>query len=220
MTSKAQARSVIFDYDGTLVDTAAAFVDSINEALRKVELRNATRREISGMSLRSIISKRLVESATGLSIEAVFDLMWNEFAETLSTPFPLREGAAQTLNELARCGVGLALISKRGGRAAVLPLVELRMAALEDLFRFVKVGVGLDEYGPTISKALAQLKCSAQDSMIVSDWCKDIEYAKGLGIKTVGITGGVSDEDEHQNAGADWIVERLSEIPSLLTAQL
>lgn len=172
------------------------------------------------MDLRSIITERLTEAASRFPVEGVFDSMWNEFAETLSSPFPLREGAAQTLSELSRRGMGLALISKRGGRAGTLPLVELRMAGLEDLFRYVKVGVGLGEYGPTISKALAELQCTTQDSVIVSDWCKDIEYAKSLGFKTVGITGGVSDEDEHKDAGADWVVERLTEIPTLLDAQL
>jgi phosphoglycolate phosphatase len=209
---------VIFDYDGTIVDTTAAFVGSINEALRKANLRSATRREISGMDLRSIITERLTETASRSPVEAVFDLMWNEFADTLSSRFPLREGAAQTLSELSRQGMGLALISKRGGRAGTLPLVELRMAGLEGLFRYVKVGVGLKEYGPTISKALAELQCTARDSVIVSDWCKDIEYAKRLGSKAVGITGGVSDEDEHKDAGADWVVERLIDIPTLLSA--
>jgi phosphoglycolate phosphatase-like HAD superfamily hydrolase len=41
------ARAVIFDYDGRLVDTAEAFLESINTALGNAHLRNTTRREIS-----------------------------------------------------------------------------------------------------------------------------------------------------------------------------
>jgi len=210
-------RSLIFDYDGTLVDTASAFLNSVNEALRKTGLKSATRREISSMDLRSIITERLTEARSRAPVEVVFGSIWDEFAETLSSPFPLRDGAAETLEALTKRGIGLGLISKRGGRAGVLPLIELRAAGLEKLFRFVKIGVGLREYGAAISKALKELGGRAQDSIIVSDWCKDIEYAKSSGLRAVGIIGGVSDEDEHRAAGADWIVENLNEIPALLT---
>ena len=213
------SRSVIFDYDGTLVDTASAFLNSVNEALRKTGLRDATRREISSMDLRSIIAERLSEVESHALVEVVFDSMWDEFAETLSSPFPLRDGAAETLEALTKRGIGLGLISKRGGRAGALPLIELRAAGLEKLFRSVKIGVGLREYGAAISNALEELGGRPQDSIIVSDWCKDIEYAKSSGLRAVGIIGGVSDEDEHKDAGADWIVENLNEIPALLIPQ-
>jgi len=165
-----------------------------------------------------MINGRLAEARSQSPIEVVFDSIWNEFAQTLTSPFPLRDGAAETLEELTRQGIGLALISKRGGRAGVLPLVELRMAGLDKFFRFVKTGVGLREYGRAISTALAELGGTARESTIVSDWCMDIEYAKSMGLRTVAITGGVSDEDEHQKAGADLIVDRLIQIPTLLTS--
>jgi len=212
-------RSVIFDYDGTLVDTASAFLNSVNEALTKTGLRSATKREISALDLRTIIADRLTEAKSDGPAEVVFESIWNEFAETLSSPFPLRDGAAETLELLSNQGIGLALISKRSGRAGTLPLIELRDAGLEKLFRFMKVGVGLREYGVAISKALEKLGGRAQDSVIVSDWCRDIEFAKGFGLRTVGIIGGVSDEDEHESAGADWIIKNLSEIPALLNSR-
>ena len=212
-------RSVIFDYDGTLVDTASAFLNSVNEALTKTGLRSATKRKISALDLRTIIADRLTEAKSEGPAEVVFESIWNEFAETLSSPFPLRDGAAETLELLSNQGIGLALISKRSGRAGTLPLVELRDAGLEKLFRFMKVGVGLREYGAAISKALEKLGGRPQDSVIVSDWCRDIEFAKGFGLRTVGIIGGVSDEDEHESAGADWIIKNLSEMPALLTSQ-
>lgn len=211
-------QSVIFDYDGTLVDTAPAFLNSVNQALKKNRLASTTRREVSSRDLQSIITDRLTAESR-LTIEAVFDSIWNEFAEALSSPFPLRDGASETLKVLAKRGIGLALISKRGGRAGALPLVELRTAGLESLFHFVRIGVGLREYGTAISEALEELGGQVQETVVVSDWCKDIEYAKESGLRAVGIVGGVSDEDEHKSAGADWIIESLAEIPNLLTLQ-
>jgi phosphoglycolate phosphatase-like HAD superfamily hydrolase len=209
------ARSVIFDYDGTLVDTAAAFLESINTALGNARLRNATRREVSSMDLREIIAKRVREAKSSTSVEQIFNSIWEAFADTLMSPSPLRVGAAETLKELSKRGIGLALISKRGGRAGSLPLNELRAAGLETLFRFEMVGVGLTEYGAALSKALEALKTEAQETIVVSDWCKDIEYAGRSGLMTVGIVGGVSDEDEHRKAGADWVVKALTEIPRI-----
>jgi phosphoglycolate phosphatase-like HAD superfamily hydrolase len=151
-----------------------------------------------------------------MSVERVFDSIWEIFADTLSSPFPLRDGAAETLKALSRRGIGLALISKRGGRAGSLPLNELRATGLEALFQYVMVGVGPREYGAVLSKALQALKAGAQETIVVSDWCKDIEYAKLSGFRTIGIVGGVSDEDEHRKAGADWVVKDLSQIPEIL----
>ena len=122
----------------------------------------------------------------------------------------------EPLTELSRRGIGLALISKRGGRAGSLPLNELRSTGLAALFRFVRVGVGLTEYGTVLTKALEALRAGARETIVVSDWCKDIEYAKRSGLTTIGIVGGVSEADEHREAGADWVVENLSEIPRIL----
>ena len=213
------ARSVIFDYDGTLVDTAGAFLESINTALSNAGLGIATRREISSMDLRSIIADRVRQVRSPMSVERVFDSIWEVFADRLSSPFPLRDGAAEMLGELSRRKISLALISKRGGRAGLLPLNELRANGLDALFQFVMVGVGLTEYGAVLSKALEALNAGAQDTTVVSDWCKDIEYARLIGLKTIGIMGGVSDEDEHRKAGAHWVVESLSEIPRILLLQ-
>ena len=213
------ARSVIFDYDGTLVDTAGAFLESINTALSNAGLGIATRREISSMDLRSIKADRVRQVRSPMSVERVFDSIWEVFADTLSSLFPLRDGAAEMLRELSRRKISLALISKRGGRAGLLPLNELRASGLDALFQFVMVGVGLTEYGGVLSKALEALNAGAQETTVVSDWCKDIEYARLIGLKTIGIMGGVSDEDEHRKAGADWVVENLSEIPRILLLQ-
>jgi phosphoglycolate phosphatase-like HAD superfamily hydrolase len=60
------ARAVIFDYDGTLVDTAEAFLESINTALENAHLRNTTMREISSMDLREIITSRTREMRSSL----------------------------------------------------------------------------------------------------------------------------------------------------------
>jgi phosphoglycolate phosphatase len=209
------ARSVIFDYDGTLVDTAEAFLESVNTALGNAHLRNATRREISSMYLQEVIARRIREANSSTSVERIFDSIWEAFADTLMSPFPLRMGAVETLRELSKKGIRLALISKRGGRAGSLPLRELRAADLESLFRFEILGVGLTEYGAALSNALRALKTEAKQTIVVSDWCKDIEFAGRSGLMTIGIVGGVSDEDEHRKAGADWVVKTLTEIPRI-----
>ena len=104
------ARAVIFDYDGTLVDTAEAFLESINTALGNAHLRNTTRREISSMDLREIIRNRVREMRGSKSVEQIFDSIWEAFADTLMSPFPLRARAAVTWRKRIRCsaieGVG------------------------------------------------------------------------------------------------------------------
>lgn len=211
-----RSASVIFDYDGTLIDTAGVFVESVNRALRNAGLGAATKREISSMDLHSIIADRARQVGPSTSMEHVFDSIWDSFADSLSSYFPLRDGAVDTLKALHAQGVGLALISKRGGRAGSLPLRELRSAGLESLFRFVQVGVGLTEYQAVLSTAIRALEGRAQEAFVVSDWCKDIECAKLAGMRTIGVLGGVSDEDEHRKAGADWVIESLSAIPKIL----
>ena len=175
--------------------------------------------QLCGKSARwtcSIIEDRVRQAKSTSSREHVFSSIWEVFADTLASPFPLRDGAAQTLTELSRRGIGLALVSKRGGRAGSLPLNELRSTGLDALFKFVRVGVDLREYGMVLNEALEVLRAEAQETVVVSDWCKDIEYAKNSGLTAIGILGGVSEADEHRNAGADWVIEYLSEIPRVL----
>jgi phosphoglycolate phosphatase len=210
--------SVIFDYDGTLVDSAGAFLEAVNTALLNAGLGVAARREISSTDLRTVIAERAGNGMSASSREQVFDSIWTTFAKSLSAYFPLRDGAGDTLRLLNDRGFGLALVSKRSGRAGLLPLKELRSAGLESLFRFVKVGVSLPEYSAVLSLAIEALKGRAQETFVVSDWCKDIVSAKHMGLRTIGILGGLSDEDEHKKAGADWVVKSLDAIPKILNA--
>lgn len=63
-----------------------------------------------------------------------------------------------------------------------------------------------------VKKTLIDLSCSLENTLVVGDMPFDIIMGKNAGVYTCGVTYGVSDKKSLLEAGADWIIDSISDL--------
>jgi phosphoglycolate phosphatase len=212
---------VIFDLDGTLLDTIEDLGDSVNEVLRKRKLPEHSYcdyRDYIGDGMEMLIRRSLPAQlasdpeflATVLEdYQAAYGRNWNN----KSRPY---EGIADCLENLSQNGVKLAVLSNKPHH-----FTRLCVAQLLPGIHFEEVCGDRDgvprkpDPGGALAIA-AVLGITAGRTMFVGDTDVDISTGLGAGMLAVGVLWGFRGEDELRRAGARHVVARPDEIVSLI----
>jgi len=213
-------RPVVFDLDGTLIDSAPDIHRVANavlalEGLAPISFAEA--RSFIGSGVPAFVARAL--AARGLEgdadrharMVAAFTERYED-AHDLTTPYP---GAAEALARLADAGHPLGLCTNKPHGPA---LAALRHFGLDGLFAAVVGGDSLPERKPDpapLLETVARLGCGA--AVFVGDSEVDAETARRAGVPfllfTEGYRKGPADTLPHRAAFADW-----SALPALVAA--
>ena len=210
---------IIFDFDGTLIDSAPDLVDSINEMLKKLNLKEAPFEEavkwIGNGSL------KLVERA--LKYNGIED---NEFLEKAHRNFKekykhtnakktvLYAGAKELLNELK--DKNLALITNKPDEYIKPILKKFDI----DVFDFI-LGGDFEYKKPSpipLLKALEYFNVNSDEAVMIGDSKNDILAAKNANIKSIAVTHGYNQGVDIKDYKPDFIVNSLKEIKDIIDA--
>ena len=218
-------RAVLFDLDGTLLDTAG----DIALALR----RSFADRGLAGpddAAVRQMIGRgapMLVERATtalGVATDAASraELLDGFFAhygrlqdeaEAEAQPYP---GAREALAALHATGVPLAIVTNKQQRFALALLRRL------DLARYVREVVGGDSCERRkpdplpLRFACSQLGTTPAFALMVGDSVNDVEAARAAPMPVICVPHGYNEGRDPRTLPADAFVDRLDELPALL----
>jgi phosphoglycolate phosphatase len=213
------AATVVFDLDGTLVDTAPDLVDTLNvvfarEGLPPVPF--ATARNLIGGGARRMIERGLQaegRSYTPTEIDRLFARFIDYYSAHIadrSRPFPALEAA---LDSLAADGARLAVCTNKLERLSVRLLDALGLA-----HRFHAV-CGQDTFGvqkpnPEILRAtIRRAGGSAERAVMVGDSANDIDAARAAGVPIIAVDFGYT-ETPVSRLEPDRIISGFSELPA------
>jgi phosphoglycolate phosphatase len=207
--------ALLFDLDGTIVDSRVPYTRSMNHALASVGLPTHAPEDLYqylGPPIHETLTEHLgVPTELVEPIVALYRQRYAEFGLQESTVF---EGIPELLRDL-HGGVPLAIATSKV-RVIVGPLLE--HFGLLQLFDFVGAPSpeAINESkAQTIASALVGLGGPKRPVMI-GDRFYDVEGAREHGIPTVGVLWGVGGEEELRAAGAQWLVSQPGEIPRVL----
>ncbi len=217
----APLRGLIFDLDGTLVDTLHEITAAMNGALQKAGLS-----VVSRISVRSWVGDgpvRLVEKALPAESQMVrarvLRFLLEEFREEpLGRSLPY-VGIEDLLARLRTAELPMAVLSNKPHSAAV----EI-VAALFAPSTFVAVcgyrQASERKPDPAGALDLATLMELPPESVaIVGDTAVDIETARRGGLPSIAVTWGFRDRAELEVAGPTWLAGEASEIWDLVWGQ-
>lgn len=211
-------RAVVFDLDGTLVDSYAAIARSLNHARAGwalPALDDATVRRGVGRGLES-----LIEAHVGADrVEEGVRRFRTKYAEVFADHTFALPGAVETVRALAGSGVRLAVASNKPARFTRPILEHLGMAGS------VRSVHGPDTVGATkpdpamIRQCLADLETSANDAMYVGDMVLDVESARRAGVAVVLVRGGSSDDGALRATGQP-VLASIGALPGYLSSRV
>ena len=210
---------VIFDMDGTVLDTLEDLTNAVNFSLAHfgMPVRSAAQvRRFLGNGAR-----RLMEQAAPEGIEAeLFEslLLWyKEYYDknclVKTAPY---KGIPELLKELRRNGCKTALVSNKPDTAA-RELAEKCFGGLLDYAVGQRDDVPRKPAPDMVRLCMDKLGASAKDCVYVGDSEVDVLTAKNSGIECVAVTWGFRDEDELLAAGAVSLAHSVDELAKLLT---
>ena len=194
---------VIFDLDGTLLDTIGDLAVACNAVLGVRGLPQHTYEEYCHFVGNGIL--RLVERAlpeplrtpeTVAAVRADFVKYYTEHIDAHTRPY---DGIPELIAELARRGVALAFPG-----ATVAAVLGLRP------------GVPLKPSPAVVEEILARTGTAREEVLYVGDSGVDIETAAAAGVRSAGVTWGFRDRAELIAAGARHLVDRPGELLELL----
>ena len=211
---------VIFDLDGTLLDTIGDLAVACNAVLGVRGLPQHTYEEYCHFVGNGIL--RLVERAlpellrtpeTVAAVRADFVKYYTEHIDAHTRPY---DGIPELIAELARRGVALAVASNKF-QAGTEKLVGLFFPG--GTFAAVlgqRPGVPLKPSPAVVEEILARMGTAREEVLYVGDSGVDIETAAAAGVRSAGVTWGFRDRAELIAAGARHLVDRPGELLELL----
>jgi pyrophosphatase PpaX len=205
---------VLFDLDGTVIDTIGLIVDSYQSAFTTVLGRPWDEAEIRtwiGQSLIEALHRADPERATELY--AAYTAFNQAHAAKLTRNYP---GVPELLRDLTLAGVRIGVVtSKRTASAAS----GLELTGLTDVLPLIVAHDDVDEHKPSpkpLLKAMATLGATPSETAYVGDAVVDVQAAHHAHVAAIAVTWGAGVREEIVAAGADHVADTVGQLRAVL----
>lgn len=210
-------RGVVFDLDGTLVDSRRDIAEAANHALEQAHFPRLSHEELASYvgdgapSLMARAARLAPNDPRTTALVAAFLDYYAEHAIDFTLPMP---GALEALDALGDLALGICTNKPRRTVLAVL-----RGLGLEPRFGALVAGDDLKERKPhpaMVLEAARLLSIPPQALVMVGDGPQDVLSGKAAGAFTIGVRGGILDFERLARAEPDLMLDSLHELPDAL----
>ena len=207
---------VIFDLDGTLVNTIADLADSVNHALQTLGYPAQPYEKFPyfvGNGIYKLIERALPpesrDEQTIRSVKAVFMDYYMLHNTDKSTVY---EGVGELLRALADKGVALAVASNKVHEATVAMIARLFPGIGFVCVLGQRDGVPTKPNPAIVAEILKTASATPTETLYVGDSGVDMQTAHNAGITAVGVTWGLRPVEELRQNAADIIIDSPMEL--------
>ena len=210
-------KAVIFDLDGTLLDTLKDLYNSVNHALRTFGFPERTIDEVRrfiGNGVKRLMERSTPEGTSEKVNAECLDCFRAHYLQHMSDNTAPYEGVIELIAKLREKGVRTAVVSNKL-HSAVVDLCK-------DYFEGIEEAIGVsteDERKPNpvnVLKVLDLFGITAEECIYVGDSEVDVQTAHNAEVKCIGVTWGFRDEAELKENGADFIAHTAEEVLNLI----
>lgn len=211
-------RTVIFDLDGTLLNTIDDLANSLNHTLDKFGFPTRTRDEVQsfvGNGLRKLLERAIPNGLQNPQFEEVFvqfKTHYTSHCKEITVPYP---GVMEVLNTLYKKQIPMAIVSNKND-AAVKELALDFFNGLIPVAIGEREGISKKPAPDTVLTALSELGADASTAVYVGDSDVDIQTAANSGMDCISVSWGFRGREFLEKEGASVIIDTPSELLKFL----
>lgn len=205
---------IVFDMDGTVLDTLGDLCVSLNHALKKNGLPERSINEVRsfvGNGIRKLI-ERGVPAGTDTEkinkVHADFSEHYESNCANLTAPY---DGIKEIIAEIRNKGMKTAVVSNKVDNA-VQELAEHYFGGLFDMCVGESKNIKRKPAPDEVEAVLKTLNIKKEDALFVGDSEVDIETAKNSGLPIISVTWGFKDRDFLLSHGAKVLIDEPREL--------
>jgi phosphoglycolate phosphatase len=211
--------ALIFDLDGTLVDTAPDLLGALNAVLvqerrRRVDL--ADLRHLVGHGARAMLAEAMIrtgEPAPAERLPGLIDAFIAHYRDHIadeSRPFP---GVEATLAAFAAQGARMGVLTNKPQELAIPLLEKLNLAKFFDAIH----GAGRFSYSKPDARVfhhvVDELGGTGSGAIMIGDSTTDVATARAAGVSVVLLSYGYTPEPA-ETLGADAVIDSFAHLPA------
>lgn len=211
-------KGVLFDLDGTLLDTLEDLYQSVNAALAACGFPERTRMEVRsfvGNGVRNLMVRSVPDGEENPKFEECFQKFREHYAAHLNDHTAPYAGIMELLAELKEKGIPTAVVSNKSDAA----VKELCRETFGDL---VPLAIGESERvkkkpaPDTVIEAAAEIGVPLKDCVYVGDSEVDLATAENAGIPCISVSWGFRDKELLESLGAKTLLDTVAELRDCL----
>lgn len=215
-------KAVVFDFDGTLVDSFEDIARAANHSLATLGFPTYPVDQVKkrvGRGLENLMRSLLPPDSNGILDEAVRELRryYADHPSDYSTTYP---GVHELLDWIGEQNLLRVVLSNKTD-----PFVQTISSNLELSSRMEEIHGHREEFPLKPDPAsliwiLSRHGIAPEDSLMVGDHLPDLELSRNAGTQFCAVTYGILSRAEWEEAGVKWIVDSAGELQELLAKQL
>ncbi len=210
--------NVLFDLDGTLVDSRRTIATSILHALEKMDVDASSGPGVEtliGMPLYDIFVGRFGMEETG-ALKAIdyYRVYYDNLNQAGTTVY---ERVHEDLARLKSEGYRLYVATVKPTQIAEKVLTDMELRPYFDGVAGASMGPERRDKASIIAHALNKFGLAPSRSMMVGDRDQDVEGARANGLQSVGVTYGFGVREEIMGCSPDFVAESSGGISRLLS---
>lgn len=213
---------ILFDCDGTLVDSKTLIVRAMQTAFEKADQKAPSPRAIErviGLSLSHAISNLgLKPGSLASEISNNFKVAYAHHRDVLDTPEPLFSGAGALIQNLAAMDHILLGIATGKSKKGVESLFERHHWHNHFITIQTADNAPSKPHPGMIEAAMAETGIDRQRTIMIGDTSYDMEMARAAGSHAIAVTWGHHEIDELSAHGPQHIVETMQELSNAINA--
>ena len=207
-------RLVVFDLDGTILDTLRDLTDSVNYALKEHSLPRRSKRKVRafvGNGIRKLIERAVPSDTRPDVVESVYASFTEHYMVHCADKTKPYRGITALLAALKAKGIKMAVVSNKAD-GAVNELCERFFPGVFDVVVGERPNVAKKPAPDSLLTVLRELDIPVADSVYIGDSDVDIATAKNAHMDCISVSWGFRREKFLLSCGASRIVSHPDEI--------
>ncbi len=222
--TKLSVHAVIFDMDGTLIDSIDIYFKIVEIALERLELPQVSRKQILDASETGDFNWELVlpdevhhkkDEIIGEAWEIINEIAPQMFQDNLE----LIRGADNILQSISSGSPKIGMVTSTQRKYLKIKMLPLQLAGVEELFEVIITPDDVPNRKPDpdpLIECARRLDVNPNKCVYVGDTRTDIKAGKAAGMKTVAVLTGFDDYDMLANESPDAIIDSIRNLVEVI----